>query len=210
MTLLCAKPLARLFSGSLDVSVVAAEGAVAFPDPDFWVMACSLAARFGSSLEDIPAQPYLRSVTAGRTLADGPGMRVGLVTRGNPSHANDANRSLPPAEAARLRALPATVVGLDPAETGALDFADTAAIVDQLDLVISVDTAVAHLAGAMGKPCWVLIPSVETDWRWLRERSDSPWYPSMRLYRQPRPGDWSLAIDRIEADLGSIGGGSAG
>lgn len=206
VTLICAKSLARLFAESLGVSVLAAEGAVEFPDPDFWVMAGSLAARFGSSIEDIPSRPYLRSATGVQTPAVvAPGIRVGLVTRGNPAHANDANRSLPPSDAARLRAMAATVIGLDPAETGARDFADTAAILDQLDLVVSVDTAVAHLAGAVGKPCWILIPSVETDWRWLRERSDSPWYPSMTLYRQDRPGDWSQAIDRIEADLGSIG-----
>lgn len=201
VTLLCSKPLARLFSERLGVSVQAAEGDVTFPDPDFWVMACSLAARFGASVDEIPSQPYLTSASDVTKLAEAPKVRVGLVTRGNPAHANDANRSLPPSDAARLRAMKATVIPLDPAETGARDFADTAAMVDQLDLVVCVDTAVAHLAGAMGKPCWVLIPIVETDWRWLRERSDSPWYPSLRLYRQDRPGDWSQAIDRIEADL---------
>lgn len=210
VTLLCAKPLSRLFADCLGVRVLAAEGGVEFPDPDFWVMACSLAARFGSSVDEIPSRPYLRSATAAPKPAREPGIRVGLITRGNPAHANDVNRSLPPSDAARLRSMAATVVGLDPTETGARDFADTAAILDQLDLVVSVDTAVAHLAGAMGKPCWVLIPSVETDWRWLRERSDSPWYPSMRLYRQDRPGDWSQAIDRIEADLRLLGGWGPG
>ena len=70
------------------------------------------------------------------------------------------------------------------------DFADTAAVVTRLDLVISVDTAVAHLAGALGKPCWVLLPDYMTDWRWLTGRSDSPWYPGMRLFRQPPGGTW--------------------
>ena len=82
------------------------------------------------------------------------------------------------------------------------DFADTAAIIEHLDLVICVDTAVAHLAGAMGKTCWVLLPDYKTDWRWLTDRCDSPWYPGvMRLFRQPRMGDWSAVITEIDTTL---------
>ena len=81
-------------------------------------------------------------------------------------------------------------------------FADTAAIVSNLDLVICVDTAVAHLAGALGKPCWVLLPHYKTDWRWLADRSDSPWYPGcMRLFRQAKIGDWSTVIAEVRAAL---------
>ena len=86
------------------------------------------------------------------------------------------------------------------------DFADTASLIANLDLVISVDTAVAHLAGAMGKPVWTLLPFVP-DWRWLLERQDSPWYPTMRLFRQRFPGDWDGVIARVVEQLSLLRGG---
>ena len=95
------------------------------------------------------------------------------------------------------------MIDLSLAATGAKDFADTAAIVAGLDLVISVDTSVAHLAGAMGKPCWTLLKT-DADWRWMRDRDDSPWYPSMRLYRQPTAGDWPSVIDRVIRDFRAL------
>jgi tetratricopeptide (TPR) repeat protein len=199
VTLICHKELVRLFEASLGVRVLAAQGAVEFPDPDLWVMQGSIAARLGCTVETLPNAPYLRA--AGTWPPLGEGFKVGLKTRGNPSHENDANRSLPEADAARLAKLPARMLSLEPADTGAKDFADTAAILDQLDLVISVDTSAAHLAGAVGKSCWVLLPAESTDWRWLLERTDSPWYPSMRLYRQQPDEPWSAVIDRVAADL---------
>ncbi len=81
------------------------------------------------------------------------------------------------------------------------DFADTAAIVDKLDLVISVDTAVVHVAGALAKPVWVLVPFAP-DWRWMRDRDDSPWYPTLRLFRQPALGDWDSVFARVAGELG--------
>lgn len=209
VTLLCRPGLERLFEQSLPgVDVRAAAGAVEFPDPDFWVMGPSLAGRLGVTLETLPNAPYLRVAGPARDLQ--PGFRVGLVTAGSPQHANDANRSLPPAAAARLRDMPTSIVELDPAKSGARDFADTAAIAEALDLVITVDTSVAHLAGAMGKPCWVLLPAVKTDWRWLRERTDSPWYPSIRLYRQAAAGDWRPVLEAVERDLQGLRRSQAG
>jgi tetratricopeptide (TPR) repeat protein len=203
VTLLCHPELVRLFQGSLGVQALAARGAVEFPDPDYWVMQGSLAARLGVTVGNIPHAPYLRALEAGAPL--GAGFKVGLKTQGNPGHSNDANRSLPAATGQRLRRLlddlPVRIVELDPAATGARDFADTAAIVEQLDLVISVDTSAAHLGGAMGKPTWVLLPAVDTDWRWLLERADSPWYPSMRLYRQASGESWEAVVERLLADL---------
>ena len=81
-----------------------------------------------------------------------------------------------------------------------IDFADTAAVIETLDLVIAVDTAVAHLAGAMGKPVWILLPHV-IDWRWLLEREDSPWYPTARLFRQSAAGDWDSVIGRLRHEV---------
>jgi ADP-heptose:LPS heptosyltransferase len=89
---------------------------------------------------------------------------------------------------------------LHPEDTGAADMEDTARIIDGLELVITVDTAVGHLAGAMGKPCWLLVPH-KADWRWLTERDDSPWYPNHRLYRQSEPGHWRQVVDRVKADF---------
>jgi hypothetical protein len=83
------------------------------------------------------------------------------------------------------------------------DFADTAALIDNLDLVISIDTSVAHLAGGMGKPTWVLLRRVP-DWRWLLDRRDSPWYPTARLFRQPLPGDWASVVDEMSMELNSL------
>jgi hypothetical protein len=81
-----------------------------------------------------------------------------------------------------------------------VDFADTAALIEQLDLVISVDTSTAHLAGALGKPVWIL-NRFDTCWRWMLDREDSPWYPTARIYRQPRPGDWRDVLERVRVDL---------
>jgi hypothetical protein len=83
------------------------------------------------------------------------------------------------------------------------DFADTAALIANLDLIISVDTAVVHLAGAMGKSVWVMLPFVP-DWRWLMEREDSPWYPTMRLYRQSAISDWQSVVTQVAGDLGKF------
>ena len=92
-----------------------------------------------------------------------------------------------------------------------MDFADAAAIVTQLDLVICIDTAIAHLAGALNKPCWVLLPDSGTDWRWLRDRSDSPWYPGVvRLFRKTKGHDWAVTIDNVAQNLTSRVAGHSG
>jgi hypothetical protein len=182
--------LTRLFEGR-GVAVIEGTPGRALPDSDYWTMICSLPLHMGVTEETVAPAPYLALPAQGSA-------GVGVVTAGNPTHLNDRNRSLPPKMAALLTGLGRS---LAPQDTGARDFRDTAEIVAGLDLVISVDTSVAHLAGAMGKPVWVLLSAIETDWRWLRGRADSPWYPSARLYRQSAPGAWGPLLRQVTEDL---------
>ncbi len=108
--------------------------------------------------------------------------------------------SLQKGEAAKQAAHPPAGMDLTDWTEELNDFADTAALVANLDLIISSDTSVAHLAGAMGKPVWVLLP-FSADWRWMLKRGDSPWYPTMRLFRQTRPGEWGPVVRRVVAEL---------
>lgn len=190
----CAPGLMRLFE-PLGATLHPAVGGQPLPRCDAWTMLMSLPHILGTRIDSIPPAPYLPGAAG---AAGGAG--IGVVTAGNPGHANDANRSLPADLAAQLLALPGAV-NLAPEATGAKDFHDTARIIDGLAEVISVDTAVAHLAGAMGKPCRLLLPFA-ADWRWLRDRTDSPWYPSVKLYRQPAPGDWASVLADLRRDLG--------
>jgi tetratricopeptide (TPR) repeat protein len=185
----------------------------------------SLPLAFGTTLATIPAEvPYLRvpaeRAANWRTWLPGSGRpRVGLVWSGKPSHKNDHNRSIAFHRLAPLLSLPgvdfislqreyreadlaalAACPNLLRLDAALSDFADTAAVVEALDLVITVDTAVAHLAGALGKPVWILLSSIQ-DWRWLQQREDSPWYPTARLFRQPEIGDWDSVIARVAREL---------
>ena len=205
VTLVVRPELCALLSG-LGAAVIPAEGRLRVPLADAWAMMGSLPGRLGVTLESLAGgQPYLapapdrRAKWAGRI---GPSARIGVVARGKAVHANDAQRSLPYEGADFLHSLPGAV-SLEPEGPLPLDdFADTAAVIEQLDLVIAVDTAVAHLAGAIGKPCWVLLPYLGPDWRWLYDgRTDSPWYPSLRIYRQPAPRDWASVLRAVAKDL---------
>ncbi|MGA2127269.1 MAG: tetratricopeptide repeat protein [Xanthobacteraceae bacterium] len=184
-------------------------------------------------LETIPAAvPYLRvpqeaMARRRQQLAAMRGLKVGLVWAGNPEHANDLRRSLDLAALAPLLAAPSVSfaslqVGPRAADlrksraaanvldlsAGLTDFVETAAAIEQLDLIITVDTSVAHLAGALGKPTWLLLPWV-TDWRWLLGREDSPWYPTMRLFRQRRDQPWAEIVVRVAAELAAAAGSDA-
>lgn len=214
-------PLLRSVSG---VERVVARGDAA-PDHDCRAPLLSLPRLFRTELETIPATtPYVQPDAARLNqwrsrIHPGAKLKVGLAWRGAPGHANDRNRSMPAALLAPLAGVQGVewyslqkrdslaepwpafpVVDLMP-ETR--DFADTAAIVAQLNLVLTVDTAVAHLAGAMGKRVWTLLPYA-SDWRWMTKRDDSPWYPSMSLIRQPAPAAWAPVVDRARARVATL------
>jgi hypothetical protein len=186
----------------------------------------SLPLVFATNLDSIPAAaPYLSVPSDARQKAQSypwpsGGLRVGLAWAGNPNNQNDKFRSMPfacfqtlfsihgldfyslqlgePLE--QLARSGAPVKDLAPVTT---DMADTAAFIANLDLVITVDTSIAHLAGALGKPVWILLPT-NCDWRWLTEREDSPWYPTARLFRQSAPGNWNSVMDRVASALISV------
>lgn len=161
---------------------------------DYWTPILSLPFRLGAG-GHIP-EPARLAVPLGG------GGGVGVMTSGRASYSNDRNRSLFGIDAERLLRLGRS---LAPEETGAADFLETARIVAELDLVITVDTSVAHLAGSLGKPVWILLPRHGTDWRWGLEGETTPWYPTARLYRQAEAGRWGPVLDRIEADLAELG-----
>jgi hypothetical protein len=190
VTLLCSPSLARLFS-VLPAEVVPLSGRVRLGDFDAWCLLGSVPLRLG---EPFTIPPPV-AVSASPRRAGG----IGVMMEGSPTHPNDQNRSMPADAAARLMQLPGAI-SLRPADTGARDFQDTAELVAGLDLVVTVDTSVAHLAGSMGKPVWVMLPAVKTDWRWRQLRTDSPWYPSARLFRQG-DGGWDQVVTEVIAAL---------
>lgn len=196
----------------------------ALPDFELHCPLLSLPLACGTSLADIPATGAYIVADPGKVrdwqarLGEARGPRVGLAWSGDPRHPNDHNRSLSLSRLQALFGMQATFISVQKelrAEDAdylaahpeirhfgerIVDFDDTAAIIAGLDLLVTVDTSVAHLAGALGKPLWILL-SHNPDWRWLRGRDDSPWYPSARLFRQSAPGDWSPVIERLAGCL---------
>jgi tetratricopeptide (TPR) repeat protein len=217
------RELVRLVSAIKGIGTVIGRGAP-LPDFDMHCPLLSLPLAFSTELATIPADvPYIAPPAADARCWSTrlPRQRplIGVVWSGDAGHDNDLNRSLRLATLSPLLGLPvACFVSLQhvvrEADAPALrgnpnviaigeqfsDFADTAGAIAALDAVISVDTAVAHLAGAMGKPLMLLLP-FGADFRWMRERQDSPWYPTARLYRQPKFGDWDSVIAALAQDL---------
>ena len=224
------KPLVRLLGSLAGVDRVVARGEP-LPAFDLHCPMLSMPLALGTTVENIPgASAYLRAdgtqAAAWRRRLDAmpePGLRVGLAWAGSPRGqarecvATDRRRSLPPERLRPLFATPGVQffslqkLGPEAPEDLPLvhlmhemdDFADTAALVANLDLVISVDTAVAHLAGALGRPVW-LLDRFDACWRWLDGRRDSPWYPALHIYRQPQPGDWDAVLAEVARDLQSL------
>jgi hypothetical protein len=191
VSILTPPPLTRLFR-NLPARVIEAAGEVQIPRHDYWTMPGSIPARLGVSEASLPTTPFL-------PVGDG-GQGLGVAWRGDPKHPTNVQRSLTPEHRATLEALPGAV-SLLPEDTGAADFEATAEIIKGLELVITVDTSIAHLAGAMGKPVWLLLSAENCCWRWQSGRSDSPWYPSARLFRQTTSGDWGSVMDAVRAAL---------
>jgi hypothetical protein len=219
-------PLKSLLDGFMPGIEVLSDGD-ALRRIDYQCPLLSLPLAFGTRLETIPSPRCYLQADAGRKaafasrLGSVAGPRIGLVWSGAPSHLHDAERSiaferLEPAltDGAAWTCLQNVIRNSDrPAfdrigrvgfHGAALsDFSQTAALIDLMDLVITVDTSVAHLAGALGKPVWILLPFCP-DWRWLSDRADSPWYPSARLFRQRAIGDWDSAIEDVREGLRSL------
>ncbi|WP_363200920.1 glycosyltransferase family 9 protein [Phenylobacterium sp.] len=184
VTMLAPPPLVRVLR-PLGCNIISAEGEVGIPRHEAWCLVGSLPHLVG----EIPTAPYLTGSEKGTG--------VGVMAAGNPQHVNDAARSLPPNLRGELLRMGRD---LSPASTGAADFEETAEIIRGLETVISVDTAVAHLAGAMGKPTWLLLP-YQAEWRWGRGHSVTNLYPSMRLFRQETPGDWRQPLRDVREAL---------
>jgi hypothetical protein len=220
VVLACAAPLVPLLADMQGVAAVVPKDAT-LPPYDLWVDQMSLPRLFGTRIDNIPAPRfYLRAAPAPIAKGAPPSSerpRIGIVWAGNPAHHNDRRRSVAPAALAPLLAAPGVQWislqkgprsleitlqhGIADQSRVLTDFAETAALIETLDLVIAVDTATAHLAGALGRPVWVMLPHAP-DWRWLTGRADSPWYASMTLFRQSSPGDWASVIDRVAGELG--------
>ena len=204
------------------------------PDFDFHCPLPSLPYALGMTTPDtIPASvPYLRAEPELRErwrqrLGSLRGLRVGLTWAGNPEQGNDRNRSIAFRRLAPLWHMPGVdwvslqvgprAADLGDAPAGVIrnvaphlhNLAETAAAMSQLDLVLTVDTMVAHLAGALGQPAWVMLAFM-ADWRWLRERADSPWYPTLRLFRQPQAGTWESVVEQVAGALKALSGADVG
>ncbi len=196
---------------------------------DYHCPLLSLPLALGTTLETIPAEPqYLRTDEGLRTawsarLPPKTKPRIGVVWCGSTVHKNDHNRSIELEQFLPILSTDADWICLQKdireKDVAALrqdgriaffgddlrDFSDAAALLDLMDLVVTIDTSVAHLAGAMGKPVWILLPH-NPDWRWLLDRHDSPWYPSARLFRQQQIGNWAQVIDQVKSELCSAAG----
>ncbi|MBW7961721.1 tetratricopeptide repeat protein [Bradyrhizobium sp. BR 10261] len=218
-------PLHRLMSDLSGASVCVPMSAMGtLPDFDLHCPISSLPLAFNTRLDTIPSGQYLPSPPESRVQAWdsrlGPRtrLRVGLVWSGDPSHVNDETRSIPLRTLSRILDVDVSFVSLQkaprPHDAAVLrersdildltaeltDFTETAALISCLDLVITVDTSVAHLAGALGRPTWILLPWTP-DYRWLLDRTDSPWYPSVRLFRQTETRDYETVLDRLRDEL---------
>ncbi len=220
----CPIELSTILRGVEGINRIITKGD-SWPSYDVQSSIMSLPLIFGTTPDTIPSQPYLSvppdRIAAWRERLGNPDARhrVGIVWAGRPEHKNDRRRSmrldqfaplteiksanfftLQKGPAAAQAATPPPGMSLIDFTSDLHDFVETAALITNLDLVICVDTSIAHLAGAIGKPVWLLLPHAP-DWRWMLNRTDTPWYPTMRLFRQPSPGDWPAVMADVTRAL---------
>ncbi len=223
------RPLVRLLATAAGIDAVYGPDD-ALPSYDAYAPVITLARALEIGADAIPTTvPYLATDPARRAeiapaLARDTGLKIGLAWSGSSRNSNDRRRSMPLRVLSPLFALAGvswyslqrqddeSEVGRVPAASALKrlparnDFDGTAALVDALDLVVSVDTSLAHLAGALGRPTWVMLPFA-SDWRWQQERTDSPWYPTVRLFRQPRAADWHAVVAHVGSELAALAAG---
>ncbi len=183
VTWVCNPALTTTLQG-LGADVLELRSGVSLPICDYWSFPLSLPRWLGVTRETVPRDAYLPS----HPVKTG-GLNIGVCWQGNPDDPTDGLRSAPQSALQPLMDF-GELVPLSPAQTGAQSFSETATIMDRCDLVVTVDTSVAHLAGAMGRPCWTMLPAHGADWRWGQAGREAPWYGSMTLFRQHAPGDW--------------------
>jgi hypothetical protein len=206
--------LERLFAGIPAIAgILVAERDRDLPIADFQLPILSIMNRLNIGLEDIElTKDFIPQSTRGIELSiDDDKPIVGICWQGSETNPNDHRRSISPAALLdRLADTDFQFIGLqfgipdaplDNPGKDVQDFAEMASLIQQTDLVISVDTSVVHLAGTLKKPVWTMLPYAP-DWRWQTEREDSPWYPTMRLFRQPSPGDWNGVFEQVTSALG--------
>ena len=227
LILACPAELMPIFATIPGIAQIREKEKIAVAEFDTYLPLMSLAHVFGTTLDTIPATvPYVdaaalrrRKGNPGLSLSDSEYFRVGVVWAGSPNNRTDRYRSCPLNEFLPILTIPEisfyslqrgehqkdltdlpSHIQVHDLEPQLRDFGDLAVIIDELDLVISVDSSVAHMAGALGKPVWTLLSYV-ADWRWMLEGETTPWYPTMRLFRQTRPGDWPGVIERVAEAL---------
>ncbi len=223
--LICTENMVSLFESVPGVDEMRQAGQIPLEDFDAYIPLMSLPYLFDIGLDKvITSNPYLtapdRDVQLPPPAVDDAQLKIGIIWAGSPTHKNDSQRSCEPSDFLPLLQIPGTafyslqvgekagqlkqlvdspreIVDLKDLQT---EFGDAAVLINQLDLVISVDTAILHLAGALGRPAWGLL-SRHCDWRWMVEREDTPWYPSLRLFRQHQEGDWEELFERVAGAL---------
>ncbi|NET16306.1 MAG: glycosyltransferase family 9 protein, partial [Okeania sp. SIO1H6] len=223
--LVCTPELIPIFKSVPGIDKLMPPGELKLSEFDVYVPLMSLPYIFDTTLETIPVEiPYLRYPNTNSINLPDALYKVGIVWAGSPTHKNDHNRSCKLTDFLPILQVPGVKfhslqkgertqeltkisanIQIEDMSSQLNNYADTAAVIDRLDLVITVDTSVAHLAGALGKPVWTLL-CFNADWRWLQEGENTPWYPTMKLFRQSQSREWQEVVEQVQVELWEIMG----